>query len=165
MVKTGLITKIDRVPQVMKALRALSTTRVLVGIPATKAERSNESISNAVIGYLNEHGVPEMNLPARPHLVPGVKSVRGQIVALLFKAGQFALDGKPSRVIAVFNAAGSLAASAVRAKITAGLSPKLAASTIAGRMRRHKGRKDTDPKPLIDTGKYYRAITWVLRKR
>lgn len=157
--------KIDRVAQVLKGLKELSETKVLVGIPSTKAMRQDEPITNAAIGYINEHGSPEANIPARPHMVPGIRSVKDQIVGMMLKAGRFALDGQASKVRATLNAVGSVASNAVKAKLTAGLTPPLAQSTIAGRMRRHKNRKDTNPKPLIDTGKYLRAITWVLRKR
>ncbi|MCJ2023540.1 hypothetical protein, partial [Methylobacterium sp. J-067] len=56
-------------------LRAVEK-RVLIGIPAESmhpGEKGEKPINNAALGYLFEYGQPEKNLPARPHLFPGVE--------------------------------------------------------------------------------------------
>ena len=49
MVKTGTVVKLDRVPQVLGALRYLDQNRVMVGIPSEKAPREDSPINNAAI--------------------------------------------------------------------------------------------------------------------
>lgn len=160
----SVLKTIDHMKDFTRAVEMLRSTRVLVGIPAEKTDRKGGAITNAAIGYIHENGAPEVGIPPRPHLVPGVRSVQGEVEQRLKKIGELALDGKPDAVKRGFNALGALAASAVKKKITDGLQPSLKAGTIAARMRRHKNRVDTNPKPLIDTGQYRRAITWVLRQ-
>lgn len=136
--------------------------RVLVGIPADSVhpgEKGEAPISNAVLGYLFEHGQPEKNLPARPHLVPGVESIREQAAALLEKAARAALLGDLAAPERALNAAGLLAVSAVQQQITDGNFAPLAERTIKARLRR--GRTGT--KPLIDTGAYRRSFTYTIR--
>ena len=56
----------DKVASVIKAVSDLATKDVLVGIPDSAPERKDgEPISNAQIGYIQETGAPEANIPAR----------------------------------------------------------------------------------------------------
>ncbi len=66
---------------------------MLVGIPSEDSERDDVPFGNAGIGYLNEYGSPEQNIPPRPHPAPGVKSAEEQTVPQLKAAAQAALDG------------------------------------------------------------------------
>lgn len=132
----------------------------MVGIPEEKNDRNDDSgITNAEIGYIHENGAPEVGIPARPHLVPGVAKVQDKIEAGLANAGKLALEGKTEGVMRQLNAIGLIAQSSIRGLITAGLKPPLKPGTIAARRRR--GRTGT--KPLIDTGQYRNAITYVIR--
>jgi hypothetical protein len=93
MVKTGTTVNINKVPEVLAAMRFLAGNRVLVGIPAEKNEREDEDgnttpIGNAAIGFIQENGDPEMHLPARPWLKPGVATVNDQTTIALKKAGK-----------------------------------------------------------------------------
>jgi len=54
--KSGIKITIDKLPDIMRALKALETKEVLIGVPDSGAERESGSINNAGIGYLNEHG-------------------------------------------------------------------------------------------------------------
>ncbi len=180
---TGMTVTADRMADVVKAVQALTGRKVMVGIPAEAAMRDpkeGEEINNATIGYLNEFGVPEKNVPARPHLVPGVQEVLPDAVKRFKKAGQEALDGNVKAITAQMDAVGLKAVSAVRKIIQAHIPPVLAPRTIAGRIA-HQVKGDSNKKrarragmtaigqafpdvftPLIETGDYIRHISYVL---
>jgi hypothetical protein len=136
---------------------------VLIGIPSDKSARKEDGaeINNATIGYLMDHGVPELNIPARPALVPGIDAVSDKIQKALGAAAKASLHGDPAAVEKAMNRVGLIGQNSVKALINSGLSPMLAAGTLAARRRR--GRTGT--KPLIDTGQYRNSITYVLRSR
>ena len=162
--KSGVTTRVDNAKAILDALRSLTKKDVLVGIPSEDSGRDDVPFGNAGIGYINEYGSPEQNIPPRPHLVPGVKSAEEQTVPQLKAAAQAALDG---------NAAGAESYMTIT-----GFTP-LADSTVEARARR--GRKGATlelarraagespgtelAKPLIDTGQYRRAITHVVRDK
>lgn len=156
----------DNTKAFFKSLKALTDKQVLVGIPSNTAGRQPEpgepaDINNATIGYLMENGSPAANIPERPHLKEGVASVTDQIVAR-YKAGAKAvLDGRSGSLDPTHVAVGLIAQNAVRAKITTGPFAPLAQSTLA--KRRSRGRTGT--KPLIDTGQYRAATTFVVRPK
>ncbi|MGO4171560.1 hypothetical protein [Bosea sp. TAF32] len=158
---TVKITK-DRVPELVKAIRELTSKEVLVGIPDTDAGRDDKDpISNAEIGYLMETGSPVQNIPPRPHLVPGVEAASQKIEKRMRAGAEAALAGKKSDVDAILTAVGITAENAVKARISDGPFAPLSPKTLA--KRKAKGR--TGEKPLIDTGQYRRAITHVVRKK
>jgi hypothetical protein len=133
----------DKMPELMKALKLLAETEVLVGIPASAGlhpspEGSTEPITNAQIGYIMENGSPANNVPARPFLVPGVRDARADVVASLRSAAEAAFTGKPAGVTAGFTRAGLMAENAVKAKINSNIAPALSPETIA---RRNQARK------------------------
>lgn len=171
---------VDKLGVVIKAISQLATKEVLVGVPQANAERDDDQpISNAAIGYLMETGSPANNIQARPHLVPGIQDVQDEVAGRLRKAATAALTGSPSGVNAALNAAGMVGQRGVRAKITEGPFVPLAESTLRARARR--GRKgaakelasraagntpdNANAKPLIDTGQYRQAITYVVRQK
>ena len=161
--KSGLTVRVDAAKSILDALKTLANKDVLVGIPESKDERDdNESeIGNAAIGYINENGSPAQNIPPRPHLKPGVKSVEQDFMPHLKAAAQKALDGNAEGAVTFLDRAGTVAANGVKRYITStGFTP-LADATIANRLRR--GR--TGNKPLIDTGEYRRSITHVVRDK
>ncbi|MDE2403053.1 MAG: hypothetical protein KGL90_15460 [Burkholderiales bacterium] len=142
-------------------MSALVSSDVLVGVPAQSTDRDGGPINNATLAYIHENGSPKANIPARPFLVPGVKSVQDKVTSRLKKAADAALDGKPKLIDQQLHAAGLIAESSVKNTINAGIDPALADSTIAARNRR--GRTGTVP--LIDTGKLRNSITHVIRKK
>lgn len=171
-------------------VKRLLKMRVLVGVPADGAERKadpdekSQPPNNAVIGYVMEFGDDEKHIPARPHLVPGIRSVQGELVNHLRKASENAFDRDFGTVRAEFVKVGTIAASAVKVKITDGPFAPLSQRTIEARAARgRKGAKqylkllgegvpkttlDTlgDQalvKPLIDTGQYRRAVTYIVK--
>jgi hypothetical protein len=177
----------DRSKPISAAIRALAERRVMVGVPAEKATRQPgpgepaPKINNAELAYIHEHGAPEVKIPARPFLAPGVASAQDKIIAGLRKAGELALAGDSAGVERQLNRVGFEAQSAVRAKITDGPFIPLAPATILARLRRGRaGQLDpsiygrgaiasdehaaaTGMRPLIDTGALRAAISYVIR--
>ncbi|GBU18029.1 MULTISPECIES: hypothetical protein [Methylobacterium] len=159
-----LVVKKDRTEAVLSAVADLVKTKLLVGIPAETADRAAEAgepqpPNNATIGYAMEFGLPERNIPARPHLLPGVQAVLPQAVSRLRTAGTAAIDGDSGAVTKAYHTVGLLAQNAIRAKITEGPFVPLSPRTLA--RRRARGRKGE--KPLTDTGALRAAYTYVIR--
>ena len=153
-------------PGFQKAIQALLKQEVLIGIPADSPAREPEpgepsAPSNALVGYIQEFGSPERNIPARPFLVPGVEAIKDKAVARLKKAGEDALKGDPSKVDQALHAVGLMGQASVQAKITDGPFAPLAPRTLA--QRRARGR--TGDRPLIDTGQLRRSVTYVIRTK
>lgn len=153
----------NRVPELAAALKVMANRRVLVGIPSDAAdnERTDAPITNAQIGFINEFGAPEMNIPARPHLIPGVEDAWPDAQRRMAKGAEQILKLRPGPSAIVNNAlegAGMLARDAVVQRINDVLTPELAPATLAD--RRSKGFKGESP--LIVTGTYKQSITYVL---
>lgn len=159
--KSGLTVRADKAQSVLDSLRSLTRKDVLVGIPEDENAREEGEFGNAGIGYINENGSPKQNIPARPHLKPGVTSVQDQTLLHLKAAAQKAMEGDEAGALTSLDRAGTVAANGVKRYMTiTGFTP-LADATVAARQRR--GR--TGIKPLIDTGEYRRAITHVVRDK
>lgn len=159
--KSGLTIVKDNYKKVMNTIFKLPTKDVLVGIPADKGQRKGGDLSNAVLGYIHENGAPEVNIPARPFLLPGVRDACEQITKLFKTGGQAALKGDEEGMNKALHAAGLVAMSSVQRRITNGPFLPLKPSTLRARQRR--GRTGT--KPLIDTGQLRRSITYVVRDK
>jgi hypothetical protein len=184
MPKSGAVKLIDNFASVMRGVELLTGTNVMVGVPGDKAgRREGGPINNAELAYIHDKGAPEANIPARPFMEPGIASVREQLIKEMQNAGNAALKGGTS-VVTYLNRVGIIATRAIKAKISEGIPPPLAPSTIAGRIRRIKGKKRrqkiTDARavgtpwsrqlgtegiftPLIVTGALRNSITYVLR--
>ncbi len=162
---SGMKVTKDRTAAVLAAIKALTKDRVLVGIPSEKAYRAPEpdeplpDINNAEIGYLNEFGMPEIGLPARPHLVPGIRRALPKIEKAYRDAAVKALDGDQAAVQAAETKIGFLATSSVKSLIADGLAPPLSERTVAERKRRGVTRTN----PLQDSGQYRNNIDFVIR--
>ena len=162
--KSGVSIRSDTSQAILDALKSIGKKEVLVGIPEEDSQREDVPFGNAGIGYLNEFGSPAQNIPDRPHLQPGVKSVEDQTIPLLKAAAQAALDGDMSGAERSLNQAGTLAANGVKRYMTiTGFTP-LAESTLYNRKHRKTAPRNGE-KPLIDTGQYRRAITHVVRDK
>lgn len=159
--KNVKVTK-DKVTATLKAIHALVQKDVMVGVPQSTADRlAGSPITNAEIGYIQEFGAPGANIPARPHLVPGIEGAEKQIGVQLKKGATAALDGNAQGVEDALHGAGLTGQSAVKAKIRSVIPPPLKAGTLAARQR----RGHTGDVPLIEYGKYLGAITYVIRKK
>ncbi len=152
--------------KVLAAMKNLSRDQVLVGIPSTAAEREPdpddpEPINNAAIGFLMENGSPAQNLPARPHVKPGIMDAKDEIIRRYETGGRAILEGRITDPDVIHEAVGIVAENAIKAKIADGQFVPLSPRTLAA--RRRKGR--TSEKPLQDTGQYRNAITHVIRPK
>lgn len=168
-----VITKTNATAKVLSALRGLTHKEALVGIPAENAGRDPEpgettALNNAEIGYVHEFGSTietesggEIVIPPRPHLRPGIASVKEKIADTLGTGVRKTLAGDADAAEQSLEKAGMVGQNGVRKYITDGDFTPLAPATIANRKRR--GRTGT--KPLIDTGTYRRSITYVVRKK
>lgn len=170
MTKAVQITE-DKVDLLYAAIRSLTKTDVMVGIPESATKRdgtenagAGSKITNAAIGFINETGSPKRNIPPRPHLAPGVKDAQEKIVGQLKGAAKAAIEGDVEGVQKRQNAVGTVAVSSVKAKIVAVLSPALSPVTLYARKHRKKAPRMGET-PLIDTGDYLKHITYVLRAK
>lgn len=155
--------KQDFLGEVMKWIDTIATQELLVGVPASSAERKDGAdINNAVIGYLMETGSPANNVPARPHLVPGVEDALPKVMAQLQKGATAALGGDTEAFTNSLHAAGLQAVSSVQLRIRSNVPPPLAPSTVANRYRQRtvkdapkpagKRKAEKDYAALIDAG-------------
>ena len=155
--QSGMQMITDALPDLLRRLAAVAQRDVLVGVPAGEAR--DDGPTNAEIGYQNEFGSPANNIPARPHLLPGVAAVQDKVAARLTQAADAAASGRVSDAERHLHAAGLLAQNSVRRTLTTTAYRPLSERTLAE--RRARGRTGT--KPLIDTGQYRRAITYIVR--
>lgn len=170
----------DKSDKVIEAVYALAKRRVYVGIPSTTAGRTDIPISNAALGYIHEFGDPATNLPARPFLRPGVKSVEMQTIEGLKRAAKSAVNGNMDAMEKQFMAVGQRAASAVQRVIQQRIPPPLADRTVRARLSKTKAGQTRMKKllasgtsltgwgaanltPLLDTGQLLKSITYVVK--
>lgn len=165
--KSGLTVSEDNYAGVLDALKQLSGTDVLVGIPAGPP-REDSPLSNAEIGYLQSTGATveidgeTVTLPPRPFLDMGIEDSRDKTTARLKLAAQAALDGNVALAEQHLEAAGQIARDAAKAVIGDGdrLTP-LSEKTL--QRRREQGLPGD--KPLYAHGFLLRAINYVVRKK
>lgn len=199
----GVVTQ-DFTASLRRAIRVLTETSTLVGVPSdaeqphlganpgpnVRVEGGKPHITNAALAYIHTHGAPEINLPARPFLMPGLQDKKDEIVERLQYGATAALKGDYGTVDRVFDQIGLIGQSAARRKIAEGIPPPLRPATVAARRRRSKGssyrRKasaqaqealnasfdagivsmaESPTTPLIDTGSLLASITYVKRRK
>ena len=114
--QSGMQMITDALPDLLRRLAAVAQRDVLVGVPAGEAR--DDGPSNAEIGYQNEFGSPANNIPARPHLLPGVAAVQDKVAAKLTRAADAAASGRVSDAERHLHAAGLLAQNSVRRTLT-----------------------------------------------
>jgi hypothetical protein len=167
-------------PALLSALKALSSTRVLVGVPsdaeqphlgqspgadARKPDAQHPSPpNNALLAYVHNFGSPARGIPPRPFMEPGIKSVQPQITAQLKAAGDAAMAGDEGKMMKHFHAAGLIAQGGTRMKITTGPFVPLAPATIAARRRRVGASRSAVIQPLLDSGQLRQSISYIVRR-
>lgn len=179
--KSGVEITEDLSEEILESLRHLGQQEVLVGVPESDAAREDSAISNAQIGYQNEFGSPALNIPPRPHLVPGVESAERQTIPLLRRAAIAVIDGGVHAADAFLNQAGQIAVGKVQTYIQTANFVPLSVTTVQKRAERgrqgaqqeldHRLANGLAPsaesnflaRPLIDTGSYIQSITYVVR--
>ncbi|MFW4070622.1 hypothetical protein ACKLK6_14740 [Klebsiella pneumoniae] len=165
--KNGLTIREDNYSVVLDALKQLSGTDVLVGIPAGPP-RDDAPLSNAELGYLQSTGATveidgeTVTLPPRPFLDMGIEDSRDKTTARLKLAAQAALEGNAGLAEQHLEAAGQIARDASKAVIGDGdrLTP-LSEKTL----QRRRAQGLPGDKPLYAHGFLLRAINYVVRKK
>ncbi len=178
-----------------RAVRDLVKNQVLVGIPAEDASRTpapgeKATLNNAEIGYIQEFGSPEKNIPARPFLMPAVEKMAATITAVYGKAAEKALTDGPAAVEAAHTKIGLAAQVAIRQEILSGSFAPLSERTLQARARRmtssgklsksavsKQAREElasraagnapsaANAKPLYDTQSLFKSINYVIRRK
>ncbi|HCI6965401.1 TPA: hypothetical protein ACQZI0_005027 [Klebsiella pneumoniae] len=164
--KSGLTIREDNYSSVLDALKQLSGTDVLVGIPAGPP-RDDTPLSNAEIGYLQSTGATVeidaevVTLPPRPFLDMGIEDSRDKTTERLKLAAQAALEGNAGVAEQHLEAAGQIASSASKAIIGSG--DRLTPLSEKTKAKRRKNGQDF--KPLYDTHSLMDSITYIVRKK
>jgi hypothetical protein len=148
---------VDHVADLLDRVSELTSSDVLIGVPATKGTRSDGGarvVTNAMLARVHEFGSPAHNIPARPFLRPAIKKVQPTILPMLKKAAQDIVMGQGVPVDVVLNKVGIIARNAAVEAITnpdpafAPLQP----ATIRARMRKTAaGRRKL--RSIMDGGK------------
>ena len=164
--------------EITAAMRKLAKTRLLIGIPGEGDPHPDSTFGNVSRGYVFEFGSPATNMPARPHIVPGVEDALPEITARMEAAALAALDGGDPRPAMM--AAGQAGVNSIRAQIDSKLSPPIKPESYLQRTtgrtaRRTRARRAgtslielarseaAGATPLVDTGAYRNSITFVIR--
>lgn len=184
---SGLKIKKDRVPELFAGLKLLTQNEVLVGVPSENSDRppdptnpKADGITNAELAYIHDNGAPEVNIPARPFMVPGINDAMPQNESIMRKQAQYAIDGKgAAKVNEGFERIGFNCVDKITSVIRAGVPPPLADRTVRNRLRKGDikaqyelnrraagyGASTQIVKPLIDTAEMLKSLTYVVRPR
>lgn len=161
---------VDLTPDVQRKLRELLKRQILVGVTEDTAKvgvREGE-INNAAKAYINDNGAPEVGIPQREFMRPGVETVQGQISEILSDALEAKLAGDDVAVDTALNRAGSIGRDAIVAEIDNGpLNPGTRTlSPVTLRLRQTGRGGDRGPvssvAPLVETGSMQQSITYVV---
>jgi hypothetical protein len=180
----------DRLDDLLKALKEFTRERVLVGIAADTAQRQDGGpINNATIGLIMEKGSPAANIPARPWLVPGIMSARKAVLMTYLQATRRAFRTfNPQPIHGAHERVGAIARDAVKKYIKSAAFTPLAASTVAARFRQRRARRRRKSEtqylgavaggmapgvaealygiqPLINTGTFLNSVTYAVREK
>lgn len=184
----GAFIQVDNLALLRRDLELLVDSEVLVGVPAEEDARDDRSpIGNAARAYVHDNGAPEVGIPARPFMQPGIMAAQVELTKALARTALSVLKNSQQKqpkgniVERGLHAVGMVAASSIKKKIDEGIPPPLADSTLRARAAKTPSRRaereelaarargekpGTDRvKPLIDTGEMRNSITYVLRKK
>lgn len=177
------------VGSIIANLQALGTKTVAIGVPSSKAARKGDAeMNNATLAFIHDRGAPDVNIPARPFLEPGIDRARPEVLEILKKAALQAVDVREKKpdVTGVLNRVGTIAASEVRKVWDDNDWEPLAESTIRAKvsaalkkggrgpmspLEREKATKgqaqhgmmlSQEPQILVDTGALRQSITYVI---
>lgn len=162
----GMRVVLDKLPEFRAAMKMLQSEAVYIGVAQENdARKDGGPIGNATIGYINENGSAAANIPARPHLVPGVAKVQDKLADELGAGAKALLNGRPDAVATSYTRAGLLAKNSVQDLIQKqeGFAP-LAKTTLRTRKTRKKAPRQGE-QALIDKGEYLQTIKAHIRKR
>jgi hypothetical protein len=179
---------IDKLSDVAKSLEEIERQSVMVGIPEQRASRGSEEVNNAELGYVLAHGVrrgevrrfvkdaqkqgqtyseamqayimahgdPLWHIPPRPFLEPAIEHNKENLGTQQGKVLKKALEGKRDQAKTELGKLGMYSKRIVQEWFTNSANnwPPNAPATIK--------RKGSD-RPMVDTGKLYAAIDYVIR--
>ncbi len=147
----------------MNGVKALKTATVMVGIPASNPERSDEEegeINNATLLFINNFGSPGQNIPARPVMEIGLRSCQAELTAEMKKAAIEALSKGGATILRYYERAGIIGSNSVKRAINDQIGIEAPAEATL-KSRKSRGFKGT--KALIVTGQMRNAITYVVK--
>lgn len=158
----------SHIKELNKSLQRLQKSVVFVGIAAgSKGDARKDGPSNHLLGFVHEHGSPAANIPARPFLVPGVKSAKDEVISGMESAMRAALNDDEKAVKVLLEQTGMKAVSAVKGYMRTGNFEPLKPSTINNRNRSRmtKGKRQNEKvgqniKPLVNTGALRDALDY-----
>lgn len=177
---TGVKVTRNTLAEVLRSVRVVAATEILVGVPAENTDRDDgSSFNNASRAYVHDQGSPEAHIPQREFMRPGINDAQEEITHKLGVAAKAAMKGDLMAAEMTMHQTGLIAQSAIRKRIDEGIPPPLSDYTVRERARR--GRKGAQlelknraagqspslqlAKPLIDTGEMRKSITYVIRDR
>lgn len=189
---TGVQINRQNFDAIIDATRVILDVEILVGVPMDTTDRppdlapqNAKGITNAALAYIHDQGVPEVGIPQREFMRPGIARARAEIERRLAMAMRAALQGNALVAEQVMLQAGTIAQSSIRNFIDAGVPPALSEYTLRKRAARGKGRGQGREgakielarraqglprslqyaKPLVDFGEMRKSIMFVLRRR
>jgi len=151
---------VDNLAQFEAAINLLQKKQVLAGVPEAKARRSGP-INNATLARIHDKGSPSQNIPARPFMEPGIKSVQSRMEQKLLGVGQAVLEGDTVKAEQGLESVGLIAQNGLRAMVNSNIQPALKPATLAARRRR--GRTGT--RTLVSSGEMRNSLTYVVKDK
>lgn len=141
-----------------------------VGIPAAAgAEPKKEGngktsthMSLVEVAYIHEFGAPEQSIPQRSFIRAWFDENSRQANAKATSLLHGVISGKVEQTH-VMDMLGAWAAGSIKKRMSKGIAPDLAESTVKARQNPKNKDDSKAPVPLIATGQLRSAITWVLR--
>lgn len=151
----------SRIKELLARVVDLGKYQVCVGVPASKAARSDDSeLNNAEVAAVNELGSTDGRIPERSFLRSTLVEKRHKHARLMGQAARRVSEGRDTPVIALHRV-GVIAAADVKHKIATGPFVDNADSTKKKKAREHPGEAI---KPLIDHGQLIQSIDHVIKK-
>lgn len=165
MVNASVTVESDDRRAIQRQLDSLIKRVIEVGISEeTNMQGVGEGeIGNAAKAYINDVGAPELNIPQREFMRPGVERETDQIKTSLYKTAQAHLDQNEQGVRDNMAHAGQAAVNGIREEIYSGdLNPGgRELSPVTLKLRKEIKNFDGE-EPLIVSGTMIQALTYVI---
>jgi hypothetical protein len=107
---------VDKTALLRQIMAQLTDEDVYIGVPPEKDARPGSPVGNAFLSYVHEYGSARQNIPARPHLMPVIRSKRGFVIKRLEKAWEKTLQGDRGAVRKALEGIGAAVRNAVRSR-------------------------------------------------
>lgn len=166
--------------ELLKRIKEIQRTEILVGIPESKAARPEGEMNNPTLLYIHTKGSPLHNLPARPVVEPALEDEMNvaRITDDLRKVVDLVFANKFGQARKQMKATGKDAANMIRMWF---VDPKNnwepnTRATVLRKLKKLGKKKRTQmiaeydagndriDKPLIDTGELRKSITYVVKE-